>query len=508
MARKNVLCILLVLAAAVAIDAAERRKIDFEYVVSEARKLSENAYRAPDTNLPEALESLDYDGYRDLRFRPEQALWRRDGLPWALEMFHRGYLYKEPVEVYEFTDTHVQKIRFVADWFDYGPRTGIDQGAWFPSRLDYAGIRLKYPQNDPKIFDEIAVFQGASYFRMLGKDQLFGLSARGIAVNTLRGEDFPRFTKFWLKRPDLESEEILIYALLDGETVAGAYQFRILPGETLRTQVKCTVFLRKDVERLGFAPFSSMFYFGENTVQPPPDYRPEVHDSDGLLIARSDGNFHWRPLTNEFQTKDSVFPANDLQGFGLLQRDRSFTHYQDLESSFERRPTAWVQPVGNWPNGKVRLIELLSRNEIMDNIVAFWEPDEHPEIGEPYTLEYVIHWELEHPTPLGKVIATRAGRSVNYPDQGTIVIDFSEIPEDRLPADAQPAAMVSVGDGGKLLHLDLKRNPHTGGWRLALQLETESTDTANRRGVPIEARLDVQNQPITEIWTYLWIPPE
>lgn len=489
-------------------EAAERRKIDFEFVVGEARSLAQSDYREPDTDLPEALASLNYDQYRDLRFKPSEALWRKDGLPWALEFFHRGYLYEERVEVYEFTDTHVQQIRFVADWFDYGPLTGIEPDAWFPSSLDYAGIRLKYPLNDPKIFDEIAVFQGASYFRMLGKNQLYGLSARGIAVNTLRGEEFPRFTKFWLKRPTLEDDSILMYALLDGESVTGAYQFRIRPGEALKCEVKCTVFLRKEVQRLGFAPFSSMFYFGENTLRPPPDYRPEVHDSDGLLIATSDGGFRWRPLTNEHKTKDTAFPTGALQGFGLLQRDREFSHYQDLESSFERRPTAWVQPVGEWPAGKVRLIELLSRNEIMDNIVVFWEPERNPEVGQPFTLEYVIHWELEHETPLGKVVATRVGHSVNQPEQGTIVIDFTDIPEERLPPDVQPAAMVSVGEGGKLVHLDLTRNPHIDGWRLALQLAPESPGNPTKEGVPIEARLDVQNQPVTEIWTYPWIPPE
>ena len=486
----------------------ERRTITFDYVVEQARRLAESGYQAPDEGLPAALRDLSYDQYRGIRFKPEEALWRKDGLPWALELFHRGYLFKAPVQINEFNETHVQQLRFVANWYNYGPESGIEAGAWFPSHLDYAGVRLKYPLNDPRIFDEIASFIGASYFRMLGQKQIYGISARGLAINTLAQEEFPRFTRFWLQKPQLHDESLLIYALLDSASATGAYQFRITPGKDLRAEIKTTVFLRKEVEQLGFAPFSSMFFFGENTVQKPADYRPEVHDSDGLLLAHSGGAYLWRPLTNEHRTKSTAFPVVDLEGFGLMQRDRDFGSYEDLEAFYERRPSVWVEPIGEWPAGSVRLVELLSRNEIMDNIVAYWEPDPHPAVGEPFTLEYVLHWTLERSVPLGKVVATRAGRSVNEPNEATIVVDFARFPEDLLPEKGALLPVITVAKGATLVHHSLSRNPHIDGWRLALQLQSDSSEEAPKEGVLLEAHLEADNRTVTETWHYLWIPPE
>lgn len=495
--------------------AAERKVIDFAYVQETARRLAEDAYDPPASDLPSELRNFTYDQYRDIRFRPTEALWKRDGLIWALEFFHRGYLYRDKVKIYECTDTHVQEIRFVSDWFTYGPLTGLDEDQWFPSSLDYAGVRLKYPLNQPTVWDEVAVFQGASYFRMLGPAQKYGLSARGIAVDTLRNEEFPVFRAFWLKRPEAggEVDQVRLYALLDGPSVSGAYEFVITPEkERLRCDVHCTIYPRREIERLGLAPFSSMFYFGENSMRPPPDYRPEVHDSDGLLVRNRDGEFTWRPLVNEGATRDTRLPVEGVDGFGLLQRDRRFAAYEDLEANYERRPSVWVEPLDPWPEGHIRLIELLSEHEMADNIVAFWEPETPLPPHEGFDFSYLLSWQMNDPSPRPRVLATRTGRSVNELNQVSLVVDFEAPSPDELPEETAPTVHLESPDGTEVVHQSLQPNPSTGGWRLALQVRPKVSENDDPSGAidrtdSFRAWLTHDDKILTEIWTYPWTIP-
>jgi glucans biosynthesis protein len=509
---RKLACLVGVLGITALAFGAERRVIDFAYVQEQARRLAEDPFDPPDQDLPSELNNFNYDQYRDIRFRSEQALWKRDGLIWALELFHRGYLYRDKVKIFEFTDTHVQEIRFVSDWFTYGPLTGLEEDHWFPSHLDYAGVRLEYPLNQPTVWDEVAVFQGASYFRMLGPGQKYGLSARGIAVNTLKDEEFPIFRTFWLKRPDPEAENdrITLYALLDGPSVAGAYEFILTPEEErLRCEIRCTVYPRTEIEHLGLAAFSSMFYFGENSLQAPADYRPEVHDSDGLLIRDGEGGYHWRPLLNENGTHNTLLTTNGICAFGLLQRDRRFAAYEDLEADYEQRPSVWVEPLDGWPEGNIRLIEIQTEHEMADNIVAFWEPKDPPPAGEPFNFSYRIFWQLTDPSPRPRVVATRAGRSVNRLDEVSLVVDFEKPLVEELPEGTEPSVVLETPEGIELVHQSLVRNPSVDGWRLALQVRPRAGQEANDATVPgsFRAYLAHDGKPLTEIWTYPWTLP-
>lgn len=500
---------LLAILSTTLMEAAQRQVIHLDYVRERALRLAQKDYRAPETDLPRDLRGLNYDQYRDIRFRPQEALWKKDGLPWALEMFHRGYLFPEKVVLHENTDTHVQDIPFVADWFTYGPLTGLPEDAWFPSHLGYSGIRLKYPINDPAIFDEVAVFQGASYFRMLGPGQLYGASARGVAINTLNNEEFPHFTEFWLQRPENESDHVRLFALLDGPSITGAFQFNLyIEDNRLRCEVRSTLYPRTEIERVGLAPFSSMFYFGESSSRPPSDFRPEVHDSDGLLVESTDGTFTWRPLSNEGRTRESAHSEGPIAGFGLLQRDRAFTSYEDLESSFERRPSVWVTPLDPWPAGRVRLIEILSAHEMMDNIVAFWELETVPPSGEPIHFNYQLSWQMDDPSSAPRVLSTRTGRSVNTPGETTLAVDFEAPPPELLPPEATPSYTLETPSSLEIIHESLARNPQTGGWRLALQVRPKAGATESAEATPLKAQLMHDGTPVSERWVYPWIPAQ
>ena len=298
------------------------------------------------------LRELDYDAYRDIRFRPEKALWRAEKLPFELMFFHQGRAVPEPVRINVVEPAGERVVAFDPALFDYG-KNKLDPQTL--RGLGFNGFRVHYAINKPGYKDEVVVFQGASYFRALGKGQSYGLSARGLAVDTAaaEGEEFPRFVEFWIERPRANATSLTIYALLDSRRVAGAYRFVLTPGAETTMQVTARLYLREKIGKLGIAPLTSMFAFGEN--QPGrDDYRPEVHDSDGLSIQLGDGEWIWRPLVNPRRLLVTSFGTTNPRGFGLMQRDRSPASYEDPEAQYERRPSAWIEPVGNWGAGPRR----------------------------------------------------------------------------------------------------------------------------------------------------------
>lgn len=471
-------------------------------VAKRARELSLKPYVAHDGDLPKALAELKYDEYRDIRFKPERSLWRDSKLPFELQFFHPGFFFKQPVRIFLVENNAAQRYRFDPKLFDYGRNQ-------FEPRLlaeveGYAGFRVHYPLNSRAYKDELIVFQGASYFRALGKGQQYGLSARGLAVDTAApsGEEFPAFTDFWIVRPKADDRELVIYALLDSPSVTGAYRFVVRPGDTTEMSVQSRVFLREKVGKLGIAPLTSMFDFGENDPSPRVDYRPEVHDSDGLLV-QMEREWLWRPLSNPRRLLVTSFSAVSPRGFGLMQRDRNFSHYEDLEARYDLRPSAWIKPQGDWGPGRIELVQIPTPNETNDNIVAYWVPDQLPERGQPLSLAYTLSWQMKNETQpsLARVMQTRRGHGFLTEEDDSIryTVDFIGDNLQKLPADAKVTASVWVGDNGKLLEHQAYRNPVTGGWRVSMRLEREDEDQ------PVEMRCMLRNkdQVISETWTHV-----
>jgi glucans biosynthesis protein len=354
-------------------------------------------------------------------------------------------------------------------------------------------------------FDEVIVFVGASYFRAVAKDLHYGLSARGIAVDTaIDGpEEFPYFKEFWIVEPGPRAKEIVVFALLDGPSFTGAYRFAVVPGKDTITSVQAALFARSKVRRLGLAPLTSMFWHAENSETDFGDFRPRVHDSDGLLIHTGSGEWLWRPLRNPMRIETSAFQDRNPRGFGLLQRERDFVAYQDLEAHYEQRPSAWVEPVGDWGPGSVVLLEMPSDQETNDNIVAFWQPEKSPSPGEPLELSYKLHWYKDDPAlpPRGRALTTRVG-AIRESEATRFVIDFGQGELAKLPRGTEVVANVSASPGGVISDVVTQYNEYTRGWRVAFQLGTEDADT------PVELRcfLATQGRALTETWSYRWTP--
>jgi len=477
----------------------------FEDVVRRARELASAPFEPPSTQLPEPLNRLSFDDYRDIRFRTDKALLANGSF--RMQLFHLGFLYQKPVTVNIIREGVPTPVPYQRELFDYG-RNKIDKP--LPVNLGFAGFRLHYPLNNPKLFDELIAFLGASYFRFLGRDQKYGLSARGLAINVEGGEqeEFPHFREFWIDMPKPNSERATVYALLDSPSVAGAYRFEIYPSAETTLDITATLFPRQHIENVGLAPLTSMFFEGENDRKPTDDFRPELHDSDGLLMHSGAGEWIWRPLRNPNLKTISSFSDNNPRGFGLMQRDRVFENYQDLEAYYHQRPGYWVEPVGDWGEGWVELVELPTPDETHDNIVAYWQPNRPYEPGQEITFSYRLRAAAAVGSmhPGGKVINTfqtppRASGS-NGPSDRThrrFIIDFAGGELGYYFNAPDQVQLVPSTSAGRITNTFLMPNDHINGFRAAIDVKLEPGQSTDLR-----AFLRAGNRALTETWTYPW----
>jgi periplasmic glucans biosynthesis protein len=493
----------------------EREDVGFESIQSRARDLAYKPFVPPNRDsLPSWMNDLSYDQYRDIRFNPNQALWATEKLPFRAMFFHPGYLYREPVTLNEFTSSHQQQIRLAEAFFNYGPL--VAKHGDLPMEGGFAGFRLHAPLNNPDIFDELVAFQGASYWRALGKNQRYGISSRGIAVDTGAdgaAEEFPSFREFWLKKPVETDTQAVFYALLDGPSYSGAYQFKITPGNESIVDVKAVLFARRAVQRLGIAPMSSMFWFGENSRRRFDDFRPEVHDSDGLAIRTGNGERLWRPISNDTgKLEFSSFEMEKCGGFGLLQRDRRFSAYEDGEASYHLRPSLWIEPTSDWGPGKVMLMEIPTTNELSDNTTAMWEPAHTPQPGERVEFSYRQHWTMdEDPSQAdGHVVATRTGVHDWQKEQRTITVEFVGNALGQ-PSDQALTPLVQATGAGaekvKIQGVTIQAMPEAR-WRVAFQLApaTEGGKLADIGPVELRCCIKRGENFLTETWVHRVIP--
>ncbi|MCK0209709.1 glucan biosynthesis protein G [Starkeya koreensis] len=462
-----------------------------------ARDLAAKPFAKRDQSLPKSLDQLSYDDYRNIRFNTDRALWRGQGLPFEAQLMHRGFLFRDRVDLFVVAEGKAQAIPYNADLFRF------DHGVARPDpKLDlgFSGFRLHGPINRPDYFDEFAVFQGASYFRAIGKGHVYGSSARGLSVKTgdPGGEEFPVFRAFWIERPRPGVNSIVVHALLDSPSAAAAHRFTIRPGDSTVFTVEMALYPRTDMDQAGLASLTSMFLFAPNDRDGIDDFRPAVCDAQGLALINGNGERVWRPLVNPNRLQISSFSDTNMRGFGLMQRQRSFFDYQDLEARYERRPSVWVEPIGDWGEGAVHLVEIPTKEEVHDNIVAFWRPKEVLRKGGEYFHTYRLHWTWDTPdvSPLGRFAATRAGGST---DHRLFVLDLVG---ERLKGLALDAVSPTVSaSAGAVSNVVLQSNPEIGGLRLSFAFEPRGAELAELR-----AQIAQGEERLSETWIYRWTP--
>lgn len=467
-------------------------------VVAKAKALAERPYEAPVAS-PQQLTDLDYDEYRDIRFKADKTWWPSSRKHFDVQLLHAGSIFNEPVKINVYDREGVREYPYNSDDFDFGANA-VPEG--LPEDLGFAGFRIRYPLNKSDVQDEVIVFSGASYFRAVSKGTLYGLSARGLAIDTAltSGEEFPVFREFWLARPAAGAEAMTIYALLDSKRIVGAFRYSIYPGETTRVKVASTLIAREKIAEVGIAPLTSMFFIGENTQRPAFEWRPEIHDSDGLLLGNGDGEFVWRPLENTKDLRLSYFSLENPKGFGLLQRDRAFSSYEDLEASQERRPSAWVMPIGDWGKGRVKLTEIPTTNEYNDNIVAYWLSDKPFKRGEQREFNYWLDWNQRGPRLSKNLALVESTRLAIDEERKTrqFVIDFKGDGLQELLASGLLKAEIWTDSKSRLEKYHFSNNSVIGGVRLTVKLHKD-----NMKRSELRIRLVQDGMAVSETWTYL-----
>ena len=478
-------------------DAKTRKPFSRDTVIELAKTLASKPYEAPPV-APESLTKLDYSAYRKINFVPDAAVWGNTPTPFSIQLFAPGFLFKQLVDI---------------DVVEYGKASPIPvtKNSFRGSTPDilktlakvgkYAGMRLHYPINRPDYQDEFVVFQGASYFRGVSKGQLYGLSTRGLALDVAerQGEEFPMFKRFWIERPSKHHQSIVVHALLDSESVTGAYRFGIYPGSPTRMDVDVVLFPRRDLNHVGLAPITSMFMHGSLVPPANPDYRPAVHDSEALAIKRGNGERVWRPLNNPKTLQVSAFMDTDPKGFGLIQRQRNFDHYQDLEANYHRRPSVWVEPRSEWGEGSVQLVEIPSDAESNDNIVAYWRPKAVLKQGQAYSYAYRLSWpdDINTQQESARVVRSATGNKLFNKHQ-EVVIDYAGIS----PQNIKNIAIDASISQGKILETRLQENPAIKGSRAFITFDPEDADVAELR-----VQLNQQGKAAAETWLHRWLKP-
>ncbi|MEO1678747.1 MAG: glucan biosynthesis protein G [Pseudomonadota bacterium] len=467
-------------------------------LVERAATLATMPYR-PAPQVPKRWRDLDFDEYRKIWFDGRNALWTGTDAPLRVDAFAPGLYFPRPVRIYEIESDIAREVGFRLDAFDRAdtfPDVPVDE------TLGYSGLRMRAELEAPGIFTEFLVAQGASYFRAIATGQIYGISARGIAVNTAeaRGEEFPDFTEFWLERPAAGSETFRLHATLDGPSVAGLYSFDVTPGRPLRMRVEADIFPRRDLRHVGLAPLTSMFQFDATNRDRHSDFRPAVHDSDGLLMDNGYGETIWRPLANPERLEVSAFMDENPRGFGLMQRSRDFSDFADLEALYHRRPGLWIAPEGDWGKGSVTLIEIPTEREIYDNIVAYWRPSGGLPAGRPHRFAYTMTWGAspEPASPRARIIDTKIGG--RWEGGYIVAIDFA--PGPTLPEDLTQLERLIRSSTGTVSEGIIQHNPETGGPRLNFSFDPEGA-----RLVEFRADLRQGERVQSEVWLYRWTAP-
>jgi glucans biosynthesis protein len=482
----------------------------FEALKARARDLARSPYVAPPRPSGDILEKIDYDAHGKIRFKPEMALWAEGASPFPVTFFHLGRFFQTPVRMHVVEGGQAREIVYDEAYFDMpadSPARLLPRGSGF------AGFRFQEARGGPLDWrrNDWAAFLGASYFRAIGELYQYGLSARGIAVDTAvfgKAEEFPNFTHVYLETPAPDSDTVTVLALLDGPSLSGAFRFAMRRTKAVVMDIEKALFPRADIARLGVAPLTSMYWYSEKAKPTALDWRPEIHDSDGLAMWTGGGERIWRPLNNPRGTIVSAFGDENPRGFGLMQRDRAFDNYLD-GVHYERRPSLWIEPQGSWGRGTVQLVEIPTDDEIHDNIVAMWVPAEPVKAGAALEFRYRTHWvdDEPFPSPLARVVATRmgnGGQAGTARPQGVrkFMIEFRGEPLTRIPSGVFPEPVLWASRGSfSYVRAEAVPNDVPGHWRAQFDLAVSGQE-------PVEMRCYLRSgaDVLSETWLYQYHP--
>jgi glucans biosynthesis protein len=482
----------------------------FESLIEQARERAKAPYVSPPRPAPEAVARIDYDAHGKLKFKTEYSLFKDGPGAYPISFVFMGHFFPKTVRMFVVENGIAGEIRYDPAYFQIPEDSPARELPPDASGLAGFWIRESRQQADWATAEPWATFLGGAYFRGVGELGQVGLSARGVALNVAGSEpeEFPDFIAHWFS-PANEGEPVIVHSLLDGPSISGAYRFKITRTTGVVMEIEKHLFLRQDVERLGIAPITAMYWFGEHGRERLADWRPEVHDADGLAMWTGGGERIWRPLNNPTRIFHTSYTDASPKGFGLSQRDRSFDHYLD-GVGYEKRPSAWVEPLGDWGRGMVQLVEIPTDDEIYDNVAAYWLPETPAKAGSELHFAYRLHWlsnEPDFPAEFAKVVATRMGRGgqPGKPRPRGVVkftIEFLGGQLANLPFGVHPEPVISTSRGTtSFVQVEAVPNDVPGHWRVHFDLTVDGRE-------PVDIRVYLRHEATTlsETWLYLYEP--
>lgn len=466
-------------------------------VTETARRLSKQPYKAIPADIPDAFKNLNYDQYVSIHLRPNATIWAGDNIGFALEPLHRGFIFSTPVQINLVSDEQQRRLIYDEKMFDFGkiaPPANIGD-------IGFSGFRVLAPQETSGFF-ELATFQGASFFRAVGRGQNPGAMARALSIKTAdpRGEEFPAFRSMWIERPTMAANALVIHAIIDSESVVGAYRFTLRPGDATIIDTESTLFARAALDNFGIATMSATHLSGAIDRSRADDLRPNVSEISGLQILTGKGEWLWRPVSNPDTLQISTFVDENPRGFGFIQRDRNFDHYQDDDQHWEARPSLWIEPIGDWSFGGVQLVEIPSESEANDNIIAYWRPKQSLAAGNEISFAYRQFWCKTPPErpALAIAVSSRSGRGSSAKRRRFLVEFSGEILGLQKPEDIKPNLSASPGS---IVSVRTFASADKASYRVLFELDPGGEAYSELRLV-----LEASGKPVSETWIYRWTP--
>ncbi len=469
----------------------------FSQVVHDAHDLAQRAWHPRPVEASKSLRQLSPQAYGHIL--DTHPLWKHDGFPFEVLFYPLGGTFDHPVRVNVIRNGQAYPIRYDSKTFSV--EGTLAKKVHIPKNGGYAGFLVK-DTGYARRHDEFLSFLGASYFRAVNKDAIYGTSARGLGIDTAlpSGEIFPYFQEFWLQRPKPGVHHLTIYGLLNSPLITGAYRFEVTPGKNTHIRVHAVLYPRKKIRQLEIAPLSSMFWHGRGRGIRAGDWHPQQHDSSDLIMANGDGEWITRPLNNPLYTQVTRYTLVHPQGFGLFQQDRRFTSYEGIYTQYQKRPSVWIQPLNDWGKGQVELVELPTNNRNLDNIVAFWVPQHPPQPGQAFSVSYRLNFlrDAANLPPGGHPVATYFGTVPHSGGSRRIVVDFAGGGLGRLPANTPVQAHISVGPGTRLIHSAVRFDPANHQWQWRAQILPPADHPTN-----VRVFLESRDHALSDTWTYL-----
>ncbi len=471
-------------------------------IIDMARALASKPYKAPANDLPEPFANLTYEQYAAIQHKRDKAIWALNGTGFALEPLHRGYVNSMQMQLNVVAEGTTRRVSYDPNRYDLGKLTAPAEAR----EIGFSGLRI-LKANEDKSFTELAVFQGASIFRSHAGDQPSGIMARGLAIRTAdpKGEELPLFRALWIERPTLANNALVLHAVLDSESLAGAYRFTIRPGDATIIDIECTLFPRVALDHFGLAAMQASYLYGPMDRRRGDDVRPGVYEATGLRMLNGNDEWLWRPLSNRDMLQVSAFVDENPKGFGFLQTDRSFERFLDDEQHWESKPSLWVEPLGDWGPGWITLMEVPADSQLNQNMIAYWRPKAALAAGSENSFAFRQFWCWNPPEkpPLALARLSRSGRAPNAPANSRkrrFLVEFSGDNLGEFQSEKQFGVKLSTSQG-QISNLRKVFSSERKFCRVLFDLDPGNETLAELRLV-----LETQGKPISETWLYRWTP--